>query len=684
MTAPNKTAQEIREGKCLPELLCPAGSFESLCAAIEGGADAVYMGGVAFNARINAKNFTEEELKRGIELAHSYGVKIYIAANTLVYDRELDGFLKSAEHAILCGADALIVADMGGARAIRSRLDAELHASTQLSGHGAVASNILAEAGFSRMVCAREMSREDIQSFIDNSPLECEAFVHGALCVCHSGQCLFSSLVGGRSGNRGECAQPCRLPFKVRGKECYPLSLKDLTLAAHIPELCRMGVASLKIEGRMKSPEYVYNVTRIWRRLLDGRRAATAEDIQELDAVFSRGGFTDGYFTGRIDRKMLGIRSAQQKQVTRELAPFEGIKKKLDVNMQVRILADTPAELTVTRADSGVSVTVRGATPEAARTAPIDEAAVRKSLSKLGDTPYSLAHMSVELEGGLILPVSQLNALRRDAIQALTEKSVGVGEIELRQTEYKKPKAKRTKCRTAVFYNTREIPDSAYDYFNIIYTPLESYDGTTNGVLLPPVIFDSEREQVRGLLSEAVARGAEHALVSNLGHVDLVRETELHLHGDFRLNVCNNGSAEYMESLGLEDVILSPELTQAQMRDIGGRTSVCVYGRTPLMITEKCVGKEIADCNACSSGKAVLTDRRGVTFPVLRVFKHRSMIVNSAPFYMADKQKQLNANGIVMTHFIFTVESKREAEQVITAYKKNLPPKDPTKIKRIK
>ncbi len=684
MVAPNKTAREIREGKRLPELLCPAGSYDALCAAIEGGADAVYMGGVAFNARINAKNFTEEELKRGIELAHSYGTKIYIAANTLVYDRELDGFLHAAEHAIKCGADALIVADLGGARAIRSRLDAELHASTQLSGHGTETANILREAGFSRMVCAREMSREDIQSFIDHSPLESEVFVHGALCVCHSGQCLFSSLVGGRSGNRGECAQPCRLPFKVGGRDAYPLSLKDLTLSEHIPELCRMGVASLKIEGRMKSPEYVYNVTRIWRRLLDSRRSATAEDVRELEAVFSRGGFTDGYFTRRIDRKMLGIRSAQQKQVTRELEPFEGIKRKIDVDMQVRILANSPAELTVKRIEGGESVTVTGAVPEAARTAPIDEAAVRKSLSKLGDTPYALANMSVELDEGLILPISQLNALRREAVGALTQKCVGVREVNVREAEKKKPSGRRTKSRTAVFYNTAAIPESAYDFFDIIYTPLEVYDGSTEGVLLPPVIFDSERAEVKKMLSDAVARGAKHGLVSNLGHIDLVKDAGLTLHGDFRLNVYNNGSAEYLERLGFEDVILSPELTQAQMRDIGGRTSVCVYGRTPLMITEKCVGKEIADCNACSSGKAVLTDRRGVSFPVLRVFAHRSMIVNSAPFYMADKQKQLDANGIAMTHFIFTVESKREAEQVITAYQKALPPKDPAKIKRIK
>ncbi|MBQ8344649.1 MAG: U32 family peptidase [Clostridia bacterium] len=254
----------------MPELLCPAGSFAALEAAIEGGADAVYMGGTLFNARIHAKNFTPQELERGIALTHSYGVKVYIAANTLIYDREIEDFLRAAEEAYLAGADALIVADVGCAAAVHRRLPIELHASTQLSGHNAEAARRLAACGFSRMVCAREMSREDLAAFTAASPIEAEVFVHGALCVCHSGQCLFSSLVGGRSGNRGECAQPCRLPYGLKnGKRGFPLSLRDLSLAEHLPELARMGVASLKIEGRMKSPEYVRDVAAVFRRLLD-------------------------------------------------------------------------------------------------------------------------------------------------------------------------------------------------------------------------------------------------------------------------------------------------------------------------------------------------------------------------------------------------------------------------------
>ena len=248
-----------------PELLCPAGSPAAFDAAIEAGADAIYLGLPSFNARINANNFTPADIGAAFSRAHAYGVKIYVTLNTLVFDRERDDFLRTAESAYLAGADGFIVADLGVAALIRQSMpDIELHASTQVSGHNVSAAQKLKELGFTRMVCAREMSEEDLCTFTKNSPIEAEVFVHGALCVCHSGQCLFSSLVGGRSGNRGECAQPCRLPYaKGSGSSAYPLSLKDLSLAAHVDKLCDMGIASFKIEGRMKSPEYVRDVTRI-------------------------------------------------------------------------------------------------------------------------------------------------------------------------------------------------------------------------------------------------------------------------------------------------------------------------------------------------------------------------------------------------------------------------------------
>ncbi len=681
--APNARADAVRRGEALPELLAPAGSYAALEAAIEGGADAVYMGGVAFNARINAKNFTEEELVRGIALAHSYGVKVYIAANTSVYDRELDSFLSAAEYAYTAGADALIVADMGAAAEIRRRIPIELHASTQCSGHTVEHSRLLAREGFSRMVCAREMSRGDIKAFVDNSPLESEVFVHGALCVCHSGQCLFSSLVGGRSGNRGECAQPCRLPYRTpKGCTEYPLSLKDLTLCEHISELCDMGVVSLKIEGRMKSPEYVRDVTRVWRRLLDGRRNASAEEVRELSEIFSRGGFTDAYFTGKVGHGMLGVRSEEQKRLTRELVPFEGNSRKIGLDMHLRVRSGEPMRLTVTRTDTKKRATVLGTVPEAARTQPLGVENARKALMKLGDTCYTPANILTDIDDGLMVPISALNNLRRSAVSELARSAPRPPVTHMQS--YTAPVGKRTEMRTAVFYNENNIPGCAYDFFDIIYTPLENYTGKVQGVLLPEVIFDSQAREVENMLREAVQKGARHALVGNYGHITLAKAAGLTVHGDFRLNITNNSAMYFAESQGLSDAVLLPELTLAQARDIGGASAVCVYGRAPLMLTEKCIGKEIGDCRTCESGSLSLVDRRGKAFPVLRTYGERSLLVNSVPFYMADREEELRRAGICMRHFIFTTESKSEAETVIDAYRRHLPPRESAAIRRIR
>ena len=661
--------------KTRPEILSPAGSLLSLKAAIEGGADAIYIGGSAFNARMKAKNFDENDLKAGIELAHEYGVKIYIAANTLILDREIDEYLRAAERAYLLNADAMIIADIGAATEVKKRIPIELHASTQLSGHNVDAAKKLYETGFSRMVLAREMPREDIARFCKESPIESEVFVHGALCVCHSGQCLFSSIVGGRSGNRGECAQPCRLPFKSRGKkgESYPLSLKDLSLAEHITELCDMGVNSFKIEGRMKSPEYVRDVTKRWRELVDAYRNANKNDMEYFAGVFGRGGHTDAYYIRKIDSKMLGVRSEADKKESASLAPFENITRKTPIELFATVKRDMPISLTAKVGER--EATVYGAIPDEARTAPISEDTLRRNLSKLGDTVYCLKNLTVELDEGLILPISTINALRRAVIAELAPKSERKEE-DILSAQISLPLQKREKMRSAVFYNPDSIPDDASDFFNYIYIPLEKYSSHANkgyGVMLPEVIYDSEWQSIESLLKSAYENGSRDALVGNIGHVDRVKALGFTIHGDLRLNVFNNSSAAYFEDLGFEDFVLSPELTLRQIRDIGGKSSVCVYGRLPLMITEKCVGRELGSCEACENGALKLTDRRGVEFPVLKRYKHRSVIFNSIPTYMADKRSELISSSIISEHFIFTVESKSEAKNVIDAYKRSKP-----------
>lgn len=569
----------------LPELLAPAGSPAALEAAVAAGADAVYLGGTGFNARANAANFPPDALRDAVALAHSHGVRVYLTLNTLVYDRELRDFLRAAEEAYLAGADALIVADFGGAAALRRTFpDLPLHASTQMSGHNSAAAQVMAEAGFSRMVLARELSRENIASFVRNSPIEAEVFVHGALCVCHSGQCLFSSIVGGRSGNRGECAQPCRLPYGTPGGKNYPLSLKDLSLAQAVPELIEMGVASLKLEGRMKPADYVSAVVGVWRRLLDERRGATAEEMRYLADVFSRSGFTDGYYKNEISHTMLGVRTDADKARTAALRPR-----------------------------------------------PLPVPAPRE--------PVTLPERTCRAEG--YVPVT--------------------------------PEQKRGKTRSALFNDPWQITPAAAKFFDISYIPLEKYsravrDGIApRGVALPPVITDAEADEVRRMLAAAKKSGATDALLGNIGHLGFVREAGLIPHGDFRLNICNYETVAAYEKLGFADLILSPELTLPRIRDLRGNTRTIVYGRLPLMITEKCVGRECGGCKTCDAGKNVLTDRMGKKFPVLRVWRHRSMIVNCLPTYMGDKADALRDARITAEHWIFTNETPRECDSVIRA-----------------
>jgi len=653
--------------------LCPAGSPEALDAAIEGGADAVYLGGALFNARMNAKNFGGDALRSAVLRAHSFGVKIYLTLNTLVGDNELSAFVESAKEALEAGVDALIVADAGGAAAIRRALPhAELHASTQMSAHNAMAGIELEKMGFSRMVIARETSAENIRTIVQNSPIEVEMFIHGALCVSHSGQCLFSSLVGGRSGNRGECAQPCRLPFSCKGSQnSYPLSLKDLSLAAHVPALIESGVASLKIEGRMKAPEYVRDTAKIWRRLLDENRSATKAEMQELANIFSRGGFTDGYYTGRIGHGMLGVRSDNDKMVSRTLEPFTGLTRRIPLELEAVFKPDTPCTLTLS--DGTRTVTVCGDIPQPAINAPLTKETVTRNLTKFGGTLYTVKDCRVQLADGLMLPISRLNELRRRALAAWESDQLCPVNNPYTPPVLKRLPSHRLKINTARFANPAQITSLAKDFFDRLYLPLEHHANGVEGVVLPPVIFDSEADEITSMLRSAAQNGATHCLVGNYGHLGLVKKAGLIPVGDYRLNICNNESMARAMEFGFAESILSPELTLPQIRDIGGDSTVMVYGRIPLMTLEKCVNKEIADCNRCTAGSVLLRDRRGVEFPVLREWKHRNVIYNSLPTAMPDRQDQLARAKVTACHFLFSTESPKEVDAVIRAYLEGSP-----------
>ena len=690
-----------RKGR-LPELLAPAGDFDCLRAAIAAGADAVYVGGRAFNARAYAKNFDDAELSAAVLLCHLHGVKLYVTLNTLLYDDELDEAVEFAVKLKEMGVDALIVADLGlVARLRRCVPELELHASTQMSVHNTAGAEMAYLMGCTRVVLARELSGKDIAEVTEACTPETEVFLHGALCVCHSGQCLFSSMIGGRSGNRGECAQPCRLPY---GKDKYPLSLTDLSLAEHIRELIRAGVASLKIEGRMKSADYVYNVTSVYRRLLDECRAARREEKLLLERTFSRGGFTDGYFVSRIDGKMTGIRSEEDKRSSRDLETTIPQVSRAPLTARALLKKDISSELTLTlrHPTRGViSAKVRGQAPQIAINAPLDASGVISRLCKMGATPFSLADNDVELEldDGIMLPVSAINDLRRRAVTELEEQlripegreekapllgafvrdDVSLEHLDERSlllsemyTRVKENGAKSSSVgrKTALFLNPAPLRALSFDdleFFDTIFVPLSvyaDYAELCKGVYVPPVVMQGEFSEVAAMLANAKASGAEFALVGNLGMLNAVIEAGLVPLGDFRLNVMNSESARLLCSLLPSAPLLSVELPPREFSVIGGRAFT--YGRIPLMITERCFIKENFGCKMCN--EAVLEDRKGARFPMMREYRHRNLVLNAAVTYLGDKPALLHSPAVKGEHFLFSVESPSEISRVICAY----------------
>lgn len=654
----------------LPELLAPAGSPEALRAAVSAGADAVYLGGAAFHARANAVNFAGQAMADAIAYCHAYGVKVYVTLNTLLYDKELEKFLTYAADLYRWGADAAIVADRGAMRLLSRYIPGlPIHASTQASAHSLGGVQELADLGATRVVLARELPLLDIRTVAAQASTEIEIFVHGALCVSYSGQCLFSSLVGGRSGNRGECAQPCRLPYNG----AYPISLKDLSLASHIPTLLESGVVSLKIEGRMKNAAYVYGVTSIYRRLLDERRPATREEHERLRELFSRSGFTDGYFVGHPAQPMTGTRSAADKAESRALAVPVLPERRLPLHGAAVLENGRPATLTLCTEDGRTAVAT-GEIPAPAIHAPLTEAGLAERLCRMGGTPFSLAPdaLHITLAPGLNLSPGAINALRRQALAALVAPATERVAFSLPAGAGRSPKAPPAEksLRTALFYSHRQADAAAawLPLFDAYFLPLDEWQKAAalpSGIYVPPIVQDHEWGEVRACLHRAREVGIRYALCGHAGLVEALREIGFSVIGDFRLNITNRESAAVWRARGLEGCVLSPELALPQLRDIGWGSAV-VYGRIPLMLTERCFIKEGAGCAQC--GRAALTDRRKARFPLLREYPHRNLICNSLPTYMGDKKPALAAIAPVGEHFIFTVESEKEVACVLHCY----------------
>ena len=661
-----------------PILLAPAGSLDALRAAVYAGADAVYFGGGDFNARAFATNFNDEEMESAFNICRLYGVKVYITLNTLLSDKELPRVLdfveKLEKH---YRPDAYIVQDLGLISALRQSFPhIPLHASTQMQFHSSHCVEVLKRYGISRVVLARELSREDIKKAAECG-LETEIFVHGAICVCQSGGCLMSSFIGGRSGNRGKCAQPCRQAYG--GK--YPLSLKDMCLAKYIPEICDMGVDCLKIEGRMKSPEYVWETVRIYRGLIDGYRAATKDELMRLSALFSRSGFTDGYYTSRKGPSMFGVRTDLDKEKSRALN-VEIKERKLPITVSCEIKEGKNAYIKATCGNTSAEYV--GEMPQKAINRPITAEELTARLSKTGDTAFLVADVSVDVDSGLIMPMSAINALRRLVLDRLFDE-ITKSNTPARNTERKgfSQKAYRTLMDVRPMSVARfegKAPSERLlkillERFDRIELPLwvtrpDLDYGDKLSLVMPRAVYDSDGEAIKALLQKARGEGVCGITVPNLGMLPFCEGFTIH--GDYPLNVTNTLTAAELSKLGFESYVISAEIhPKGISKGVAGGEYV-VYGKAPLMHTENCIIRNAGQCRDKNYCKGVITDKTGARFTVMREYGHRNTIYNSVPTYLLDKTGEL---GGVSSHILFfTDESEDEIMAVLNAYEKGLSP----------
>ena len=623
--------------------------METLRAALRAGAQAVYIGGKRFSARSSATNFDLDEIEEAAKLCHKYGAKLDLAVNTIISDDEAQDFCEYIKAAAKCGVDAFIVQDWGCAELIRRCVpDAVLHGSTQMSVHTAAGAAMLKGLGYARVVPARELDRETI-SRICGVGIETEIFVHGALCMSVSGQCYMSAMIGSRSANRGGCGQACRLPFSAVGnKEKAALSLKDLSLLPYARGLADMGVDSFKIEGRMKRPEYVASAVHELKAALEGE----SPDMRLLRGVFSRGGFTDGYFTGKR-QDMFGVREKDDVISAHELIPkihelyrFEG--KAYTADFHAVIKEGQP--VVITAVCGGVSASAQGDIPEKALNRPTDCDSLTKQLSKLGDTVFSFGKLTADMDEGLIVPAGKLNELRRTVTEKLTELIIKKNTPKYTISDYVPklaaaalPKNEKLPLRT--YCRTRQQALVAGDMSEFIIVPeniineemLGSVD--SDKIIIAPPRFMTDEDGLKDRLTQLKTMGISRLYCHTPDCIAIGKELRFKLHGSFTLNVFNSFSAEYLRGLGLEDCIFSVEATLPQISAV--RTELplgaVVYGRLPLMLTRNCPIKNEIGCGKCTKK---LIDRTGRELPVVCT-KDYAEVLNADKLCMTDRSDEL-------------------------------------------
>ena len=672
------------------EILAPVGNEEMLRAAVFSGADAVYLGFSGFNARTSANNFDADTLKDAVRFCHARGVAVHVALNTTVYGGELPALEAAIRAVAASGADAVICQDLAVATLI-GRIAPQLprHGSTQMSVHSLQGALELKELGFTRVVLARELSLPEVEHITKHCGIETECFVHGALCMCVSGQCYMSAFLGGRSGNRGSCAGPCRLPFEANalpeGKpgRLHHLSLKDNSVIDKLDQLQALGVASAKIEGRLRTPEYVAAAVSACLAGREGR----AYDRDLLKNAFSRSGFTSGYLDGKIDGTMFGVRSEADAEQTKKTLPmlrelYRRERSRVPVKMKLEI-EEGGEKLTVMDADGNKAFAYGDAEPQPARTDPTES--LHRSLAKTGGTPFAVEDqdITVEMDGGpWFVPGSAVNELRREALDALLKKrevlrpwpttDEHVPALPLRTL----PSRRTLRAR---FENWEQVPERALDGIEYLILPIAQADRVPREwraktlLELPRVMFGRLEEDTARRIAATQDAGFAGYEVSNIAHLRLCRG--LPMSGSFGLNITNQLAAQFYADNGLGSMLILPEVKDSDISTIApthdGRpvpTGVLVYGHMPLMVTRACPLQNIHDCAHCDK-TGVLTDRKAKKFPVRCGLGVRT-IYNPVPIYMGDKPGALTVDyGVAY----FTLESREEAAQILDMIRTHAP-----------
>lgn len=646
------------------EILSPAGGMDSVIAAVRCGADAVYIGAKNFSARASAHNFDDEEMRQCVRYCHQRGVKVHLALNTLIFDDEMNDALDLAQRAARADIDAIIIQDMGLVTLIRQSIpDLPLHASTQMTVHTPYGARALYELGFSRVVVSRELSLEEIKEIRDFCPeVELEVFVHGALCMCVSGQCYFSAMLGGRSANRGMCAQPCRLPMRC-GDSDHALSLKDNGSLHYLRELERIGVASAKIEGRMKRPEYVAAATAAAREARDLGYVTPASE-ERLRSVFSRTGFTDGYLRGERGEEMFGYRrrddvvSADSALLKEIRATYADEPQTIDIQMHLTAAVGELPTLTVT--DGTHCVAVTGAEPaQAALNLPLDGERALRSLSKTGGTPYRVAGFTAQIGEGVMIPASGLNALRREALAQLDEKRAIRHNYEITTIDpddFVADGAKTAEDRVCV--TVADYPAEMGE-MGRVYVALEALDARGSsldriGVEVPRVCFGNEK-QVYAKLKQLRESGAEHLIAHNIAALYIGRELGYIVHAGFGLNLANSYALRWARDYGVTDAELSPEIDLRRIEALHKAipAGIIRYGYLPLMITRNAPAGTQESCKKTE----YLQDRKNEKFEIARRDGYCE-IMNCVPILMPQKDYKAGDGVFNVSHF--TVENSVE------------------------